>query len=105
MISNYEYMIEHDGYQAAPGGPCGPGGCAWVAGMMYVHEEDLDTVAEARPVECESCERVYEPARRDDPGYLRPEIDAPGGSERAAEGSEADDGSTGVSGLPWAGTG
>ena len=30
-----------------------------VAGMMVVHEEDLDTVAAVRTVECESCDRVY----------------------------------------------
>jgi hypothetical protein len=32
---------------------------AWVAGMMYVHEEDLEYVAAARQVECEKCEKIY----------------------------------------------
>ena len=32
---------------------------AWVAGMMYVNDEDVADVAEVRPVECESCERTY----------------------------------------------
>lgn len=43
-------------------------GCThqWVAGMMYVHEEDLEPVALARQVfgetvECETCEEVYVP--------------------------------------------
>lgn len=31
---------------------------AWVAGFMYVHAEDLATVAAVRSVECEKCERV-----------------------------------------------
>jgi hypothetical protein len=31
----------------------------WVAGMMYVHAEDVEDVAAARPVECERCERTY----------------------------------------------
>jgi hypothetical protein len=33
---------------------------AWVAGMMYVHEEDLDYVAQVRQVECEKCELIYQ---------------------------------------------
>jgi hypothetical protein len=32
---------------------------SWVAGMMNVHDEDLDTVAKVRKVECEKCEAVY----------------------------------------------
>jgi len=32
---------------------------SWVAGMMVVAEEDLDTVAAIRPVECEKCEATY----------------------------------------------
>jgi len=37
-------------------------GCqhAWVAGMMYVHPEDLDYVASVRPVACEKCDEVYQ---------------------------------------------
>lgn len=40
---------------------------AWVAGMMYVDDMDVASVAEERaakglsPVECEKCERVYQP--------------------------------------------
>lgn len=34
---------------------------SWVAGMMYVHDEDLDAVARMRTVECERCEVVYSP--------------------------------------------
>lgn len=30
-----------------------------VAGMMYVHYEDLDTVAAVREVECEGCDMIY----------------------------------------------
>jgi hypothetical protein len=33
---------------------------AWVAGMMYVHPEDLDYVAKVREVECEKCELIYQ---------------------------------------------
>jgi hypothetical protein len=41
---------------------------SWVAGMMYVHEEDLDTVYAARAargetIECENCDQVYRPAQ------------------------------------------
>ncbi len=32
---------------------------SWVAGMMHVHDEDLETVAAMRQVECEKCEAVY----------------------------------------------
>jgi hypothetical protein len=32
---------------------------SWVAGMLYVSDEDLDTVAASRTVECEKCEAVY----------------------------------------------
>jgi virulence-associated protein VapD len=40
-------------------------GHRWVAGSMYVHDEDVATVARARQVfrqtvECEKCEHVYE---------------------------------------------
>lgn len=34
----------------------------WVAGMIYVADEDLDTVAAIRPVKCEKCDSLY--ARR-----------------------------------------
>lgn len=30
-----------------------------VAGMMYVHAEDLDYVAATRLVECEKCDATY----------------------------------------------
>src|SRR5574341_560762 len=33
-------------------------GHVWIAGMMYVHEEDLGAVASVRRVECERCEYV-----------------------------------------------
>lgn len=33
----------------------------WVAGMMYVHDEDLVSVARVRNVECERCEEVVGP--------------------------------------------
>lgn len=32
---------------------------SWVAGMMHVHDEDLDAVAAVRQVECEYCEAIY----------------------------------------------
>jgi hypothetical protein len=32
---------------------------SWVAGMMYVHDDDLDTVAETRAVICEDCDMKY----------------------------------------------
>jgi hypothetical protein len=34
---------------------------SWVAGMMYVDDEDLDYIAANRKVECEKCEEVYVP--------------------------------------------
>lgn len=33
---------------------------SWVAGMMYVHEEDVASIARNRHVECEKCEISYE---------------------------------------------
>lgn len=41
---------------------------AWVAGMMYVDEQDLDWVARARAkwgetVECEKCDMTYAPGQ------------------------------------------
>jgi hypothetical protein len=39
---------------------------SWVAGMMYVHDEDLVTIAAMRPVECERCETVIGPDTADD---------------------------------------
>jgi hypothetical protein len=33
----------------------------WVAGMMYVHDEDVESVAAVRPVECERCEVPFSP--------------------------------------------
>lgn len=44
---------------------------SWVAGMMYVSDEDVASVAEERaakgirPVECETCEKVYAPGDED----------------------------------------
>jgi len=32
---------------------------SWVAGMMHVHDEDLETVSKMRPVTCEVCDLVY----------------------------------------------
>jgi hypothetical protein len=34
---------------------------SWVAGMMYVHDEDLATVAAVRTVECEHCDVTVGP--------------------------------------------
>lgn len=34
---------------------------SWVAGMIYVADEDLDTVAANRPVKCEYCDATYRP--------------------------------------------
>lgn len=34
---------------------------SWTAGMMYVHDADLETVAAARTVECERCELTVGP--------------------------------------------
>lgn len=45
----------------------------WVAGMMHVHPEEVQAVARERrangasPVECESCEFVYDPDNPPDP--------------------------------------
>lgn len=41
---------------------------AWVAGMMYVHEEDLEATARDRAewggtVECEKCDMIYAPGQ------------------------------------------
>jgi hypothetical protein len=33
---------------------------SWVAGMMYVDDEDLEFVAQRRRIECEKCEKVYD---------------------------------------------
>lgn len=33
---------------------------SWVAGMMHVHDEDLETVARMRPVTCEKCDDTYQ---------------------------------------------
>lgn len=37
----------------------------WVAGMMYVHNEDVATIARNRLVECEKCGISYSPDRSD----------------------------------------
>ena len=31
----------------------------WTSGMMYVSDEDLDTIATNRAVTCETCDAVY----------------------------------------------
>lgn len=36
-------------------------GHSWIVGMMYVHNDDLESVATRRRVECERCEYVYQP--------------------------------------------
>lgn len=46
---------------------CGKYGHTWVAGMMYVHSEDvwgvyLERLAKNQPLpECERCEHIYDP--------------------------------------------
>ena len=37
---------------------CTPGSHAWIAGMMYVNEEDVPGVMKTRNVECEKCEHI-----------------------------------------------
>ncbi len=39
----------------------------WIAGMMHVHSEDVESVAAIRPVECERCDRPY--SRRNENPY------------------------------------
>lgn len=39
---------------------------SWVAGMMYVADEDLETVAAMRSVTCEYCDAEYSPDGDDD---------------------------------------
>lgn len=34
---------------------------SYVSGMMYVADEDLDLISESMKVECEKCEKVYDP--------------------------------------------
>lgn len=36
-----------------------PDGCSWVAGMMVVNPEDLDTISAVRTVQCERCDAIY----------------------------------------------
>jgi hypothetical protein len=114
MIENqHPRMLNSD--LETPGGPCSPYGCSWVAGMMYVNSEDLDEVARHREVECESCERVYDPSRALEPGYLVAEAAETSGylTTEALDTvaallrveAESDHGWTGVAGLPWGGTG
>lgn len=50
VTSNYESAVASTGEACAH---------SWVAGMVYVHDEDLDMVARMRRVECERCETVY----------------------------------------------
>lgn len=38
-----------------------PYGHEWVAGMMCVDSEDVDSVAANRHVECAQCEAIYDP--------------------------------------------
>lgn len=46
---------------------CEEYGHSWVAGMMYVHSEDVWSVYNSRvergdsPPECERCEHIYDP--------------------------------------------
>ena len=45
---------------------CDEYGHTWVAGMLYVHSEDVAEVhAAGRRVECERCETVYCPGSED----------------------------------------
>jgi len=38
---------------------------SWVAGIMVVHVEDVESVSATRPVTCEKCDTVYgRPARK-----------------------------------------
>jgi len=32
---------------------------SWVAGMMYLSDDDAEAIAATRKVECEKCERIY----------------------------------------------
>jgi hypothetical protein len=41
--------------------PCQVYGHTWVAGMFYVHYEDVRETARHRRVQCETCELVYRP--------------------------------------------
>jgi hypothetical protein len=52
---------DRNSYPDDPDIPDYPDEClhSWVSGMMYVNDEDLDTVAQTRTVECEKCEMVY----------------------------------------------
>lgn len=49
-------MIDYDD---EPITVCARGDHTWVAGMMYVHAEDVASVAVIRDVACERCEKVY----------------------------------------------
>lgn len=60
---------------------------AWVAGMMYVDDEDVEAVNAVRPVECEACGRSY--AERDKLplsvlGWTVTPIGTPAGAEATA---------------------
>lgn len=51
-----------DGRWVCDIGPCpSESACrhSWTAGMLYVDDEDLETVSAVRAVECEKCETVY----------------------------------------------
>lgn len=37
---------------------------SWVAGMMRVHDEDVESVAASRPVDCQKCHRPYSERNR-----------------------------------------
>lgn len=55
-------MSIHQAVHEATNDDC-PGsdyGHTWVAGIMRVHDEDVESVAAVRPVECERCEYVYQ---------------------------------------------
>ncbi len=63
---------------------------SWTAGMMYVHDEDVEYVAKnaapSQPVECEKCEATYAQRDRDPFKVLEWEVRAtPHGAHADAE--------------------
>ena len=40
---------------------CQEYGHTWIAGMFYVHYEDVEEAARHRHVQCEKCDLVYVP--------------------------------------------
>lgn len=49
-----------DQYEECPQSSHG-GTHAFVSGMMYVHEEDVISVASRREIECQECEKIIGP--------------------------------------------